>query len=89
MKTPRKPKEYWPSWRYGPNGEAEIFKSPYDVPYGWTPRRGQEFVPPERPPILDRAELENQLRAKGVTPLGHWSTRYMKELIDYDLSSAR
>jgi hypothetical protein len=25
----------WPSWRYGPNGEADIFESEADVPAGW------------------------------------------------------
>lgn len=25
----------WPSWRYGPNGAAEIFNSEDDVPKGW------------------------------------------------------
>lgn len=25
----------WPSWRYGPNGEAEIFESEDQVPEGW------------------------------------------------------
>lgn len=25
----------WPSWRYGPNGEADIFNSAAEVPSGW------------------------------------------------------
>ena len=25
----------WPSWRYGPKGEAAIFESEDDVPKGW------------------------------------------------------
>lgn len=25
----------WPSWRYGPNGEAEIFQCEEQVPAGW------------------------------------------------------
>lgn len=27
--------DYWPSWRYGPNGAAEIFERAEDVPRGW------------------------------------------------------
>ena len=27
--------EGWPSWRYGPKGEAAIFESEGDVPKGW------------------------------------------------------
>jgi hypothetical protein len=26
----------WPAWRYGPDGEAEVFDRPEDVPEGWT-----------------------------------------------------
>ena len=25
----------WPAWRYGPDGEAEIFNSEEEVPPGW------------------------------------------------------
>lgn len=25
----------WPSWRYGPNGEAQVFHRIEDVPVGW------------------------------------------------------
>jgi hypothetical protein len=28
--------KFWPSWRYGPNGEAAIFERPEDVPDGWS-----------------------------------------------------
>ena len=31
----KKPKAGWPSWRYGPNGEAAIFQDEADVPKGW------------------------------------------------------
>lgn len=27
--------ETWPSWRYGPNGEAQIYQSADEVPAGW------------------------------------------------------
>jgi hypothetical protein len=36
----------WPSWRYGPNGEARIFESADDVPAGWTDSPGKA---PEAP----------------------------------------
>jgi hypothetical protein len=25
----------YPAWRYGPNGQSQIFQSPADVPAGW------------------------------------------------------
>lgn len=28
-------KQLWPSWRYGPKGEAQIFDREEDVPKGW------------------------------------------------------
>jgi len=28
-------KQNWPSWRYGPKGEADVFASASDVPAGW------------------------------------------------------
>jgi hypothetical protein len=28
-------RQNWPAWRYGPNGEAQIFASAGDVPEGW------------------------------------------------------
>jgi len=30
----------WPAWRYGPEGESEVFATPEDVPEGWTERPG-------------------------------------------------
>ncbi len=46
-------KPRYPGWRYGPNGEAEIFQCAEDVPEGWydTPQeavaRAKEYAPPE------------------------------------------
>lgn len=34
----------WPAWRYGPNGEAEIFNSAEEVPKGW----GETPKPPAK-----------------------------------------
>jgi hypothetical protein len=31
-----KHKEEWPGWWFGPDGEQEVFKSPEEVPEGWT-----------------------------------------------------
>lgn len=39
VKAPTKPDAYvhqdWPSFRYGPNGEKQVFNRPEDVPEGW------------------------------------------------------
>lgn len=36
----------WPSWCYGPNGEAAIFQTQADVPEGWADHPSKAFVPP-------------------------------------------
>lgn len=74
-------KDFWPSWRYGPFGESAIFQRASDVPEGWA-RRPQDAFIPTAPVHLDRNQLADQLRDKGITPLGHWSASYMKELLD-------
>lgn len=27
--------KHWPSWRFGPNGQSDVFNSEDDVPKGW------------------------------------------------------
>lgn len=46
----------WPSWKYGPNGEAAIFERPEDVPTGWTDAPGQQSAEPatEKPKTTRR-----------------------------------
>jgi hypothetical protein len=72
----------WPCWFYGPYGESQIFYAASEVPYGWVKKPGLKFEPPPDPPVLDRKELENKLREMGIEPIGHWSVRYMKEILD-------
>lgn len=71
----------WPSWRYGPNGERLIFNTANDVPYGWTKKPQDIFVGVDAN-RLDRQQLIVDLEAKEIKVLGHWSTSYMKELLD-------
>ena len=70
----------WPSWRYGPNGEAAIFQTEAEVPHGWTRKPGEIYEAPQ-PIGHDRDQLIADLEAKGVEVLGHWSNSYMKELL--------
>lgn len=63
----------WPAWRYGPNGEAEIFQLPDDVPAGWTDipleKRSIERVDNG---VLDRGQLMAALEAHGVEVSPLW-----------------
>lgn len=82
MRGARIERDHWPSWRYGPMGESAIFACEVDVPYGWTKKAGDIFIPKQGPALFDRPVLEQQLRDKGINPLGHWSVRHMKDLLD-------
>jgi hypothetical protein len=52
----------WPSWRFGPNGEAEIFECEEQVPEGWldSPAKfdEQETAPTPRPRGRPRKEAD-------------------------------
>lgn len=50
----------WPSWRYGPSGEAQIFQREADVPKGWVDSPGK--LPPA--PEKLGGEMEEPLRAE-------------------------
>lgn len=47
--------ETWPSWRYGPNGEARVFQSAEDVPEGWVDHPSLVRIPPAAPVPSDDA----------------------------------
>jgi len=38
----------WPSWRYGPNGQAAVFVKGDDVPEGWVDRPSGPVVREEK-----------------------------------------
>lgn len=71
----------WPSWRYGPKGQAEIFQTEKDVPIGWTKKAGEIYIPPPPPEKLDKEQLIKDLEAQGVEVLGWWSAAKMKEVL--------
>lgn len=62
-------KKEWPSFRYGPKGEAQIFHRQEDVPQGWkdhpTPAKGSTddlSKPSSAPELLDKvAKLETEV----------------------------
>jgi hypothetical protein len=43
-------RQNWPAWRYGPNGEAQIFTSAGDVPEGWVKHPSRLPPAPEQLP---------------------------------------
>lgn len=47
----------WPSWRYGPKGEAQIFERESEVPKGW-----------EDHPAKFKKEGKNEVVAKSSEP---------------------
>ena len=52
---------YWPSWRFGPNGQRQIFQSADEVPLGWfeTPAEAEEHdVNSSSAPVMDVEQWE-------------------------------
>ena len=45
----------WPAWRYGPNGEADIFESEAAVPKGWK-SHPSAFDKPEKAEKAEKAQ---------------------------------
>lgn len=79
--------DFWPSWRYSPDGEGRIFDKPQDVPNGWTRRVGQTLKEVE-PTVLSKTELIDQLTALGVEINPIWGTAHLKKVLD-DRSTSR
>lgn len=47
-------KKNWPSWRYGPNGAADVFDSAAEVPAGWQDhpsKVGEKPATAAKPPL--------------------------------------
>lgn len=75
--------QLWPSWYYGPDGEAEIFNNASEVPPGWTtdPYR-KPGEPPKPGEKLDGDALKKALKKKGMKIDPRWSDAHMKKLLE-------
>ena len=63
----------WPSYRYGPEGQAKIFQSEDEVPAGWADHPSKVVLSDEAPPILQeasvplsRGEITSRLKLRGI-----------------------
>lgn len=76
--------EAWPSWRYGPNGEAKIFHREEDVPAGWKDTPSAVFEPPAPPPppAMDRNEAIAALTARGIPFKRNMPTAALVDLLN-------
>ena len=72
----------WPAYRYGLNGEAEIFERIEDVPDGWSKYPDPEYIPPGTPEPLDQEFLRDALKAHGIKINPQWPNAKMKEILD-------
>lgn len=57
----------FPSWRYGPGGQAQIFQSEADVPKGWFDHPSK--LPP--PPLTANTGLLNTFALPPHNPFDH------------------
>lgn len=75
----------FPGWRYGPDGQAEIFERAEDVPPGWTDNPN-DFAPVEAaeddPNHASREEVIAALRARGIDFDGRWSDKKLRKLLE-------
>lgn len=56
----------WPSWRYGPKGEAAVFESEADVPKGWHDHPSKHTEKAPKAPELKTETRETQATEKPV-----------------------
>lgn len=77
----RVPKDVWPSWRHGPNGESAIFQREEDVPYGWTKKKHQEFEP-VAPIAIDYEAVKSELIKRGIEIDPRWGNAHLKKVLD-------
>jgi hypothetical protein len=71
----------YPSWRYGPNGAAQIFQSEEDVPEGWY---DHPSLVPDEPGNAEALSEINALRAAyqekfGKRPFMGWDEATLRE----------
>jgi|SRR6185437_14084595 len=85
---PRKgEKTYWPSRKYGPNGQSEIFERAEDVPEGWldAPPPVEEVaavvVEPPAPLGLTRDEIVAALNEGGIEFKKNAGTKSLHDLL--------
>lgn len=77
-------KEYWPSWRYGPEGQKGIFDCAEDVPAGWGRKPGElgPVIPQAPVEVLDRDALIFELHSLAIDINPQWGVAHMKKVID-------
>lgn len=73
--------ETFPSWRYGPNGAAQVFEAAEDVPPGWF---DHPALVPDEPGNAESLEPINALRAAyrekfGKKPGPAWDEATLRE----------
>ena len=78
-----KPKrDDWPKQFHGPAGESAWFNEAMYVPLGWTPYPQIRPAIPEEPvKQLDREELMEQLKAKGIKINPQWCNAVMEQIL--------
>jgi hypothetical protein len=60
-------KQYWPSWRYGPNeGDEKIFEREEDVPVGWFSTVAEAKAFAADPAAKEKAEKAAEKAAKAA-----------------------
>lgn len=69
----------WPAWRYAPDGRAEIFDRPEDVPEGWKTLDEYNGVPPKKSNAETAEDLDATLASEAQEPDGMERPRELTE----------
>lgn len=81
MLRQRRTKVEWPAWRYGPDGESEVFDSAEDVPAGWGATPSLAYVPREASPEICKESTIKALEDFGVVINPTWGTAHLRKML--------
>lgn len=71
----------WPAWRYGPDGESQMFNGPEEVPDGWTKTQPTLFEPIEPLPQICEVSASKKLEDLGVVVDPTWGNAKLQEML--------
>lgn len=81
MHRSRRIKVEWPAWRFGPDGESQMFDDPKDVPDGWVDTPPILYEPVEPVCQVCEVTITKKLKKLGVTVDPTWGNAKLQEVL--------
>lgn len=79
-----KTKILWPSWRYGPNGEAQIFDHADEVPTGWEDHPSKIGNETDKKAAKEPAKSDDKAAKAAERAAARAATKAAKEAVKTD-----